>query len=310
MDTAIVAAALNLERYRRAIHLDEPYEGFHQSGLSQTEKIKLVQELLNVFIQEERLAEIESIPEKYQEKRRLLRALLNIRPPHPLDHKVLSLLNRLLSDESVQTTKVIGNDLATVRDMIPECRLVQSDRMVLWKGDITQLSVDAIVNAANNQLLGCFQPLHNCIDNVIHSASGPQLRQDCNTIMAIQQHLEQTGDAKITRAYHLPCRFVLHTVGPIIKQKPVRETQRAMLASCYRSCLDLAQQLPLIQTIVFPCISTGVFNFPKMSAAEIAITTVDQWLSSHDHHFERVIFNVYLQEDFDGYVQTFKHLNN
>ena len=260
MNNGIEAPALKLEGYRRAIHLDEPYEALHQSALSHTEKIKLVQELLNVFIQEERLAEIESIPEKYREKRRLLRALLNIRPPHPLDRKVLSLLNRLLSDESAQTTKAIGNDLATVSEIIPECRLGQSERMVLWKGDITHLSVDAIVNAANNQLLGCFQPLHNCIDNVIHSASGPQLRQDCNTIMDIQQHLEKTGDAKITRAYHLPCRFVLHTVGPIIKQTPVREAQRAMLASCYRSCLDLAQQLSLIQIIVFPCISTGVFK--------------------------------------------------
>jgi O-acetyl-ADP-ribose deacetylase (regulator of RNase III) len=162
------------------------------------------------------------------------------------------------------------------------------------------------VNAANDQLLGCFQPLHNCIDNVIHTAAGPMLRQDCRAIMDIQGHREQTGDAKITRAYNLPSRFVLHTVGPIIGNAGVSDLQRRQLALCYRSCLALADQLPEIKSMAFPCISTGVFNFPREMATEIAILTVTEWLSENRHHFERVIFIVYLQEDLDGYLQAFQ----
>jgi O-acetyl-ADP-ribose deacetylase (regulator of RNase III) len=198
-----------------------------------------------------------------------------------------------------------GRNLPVVSDSVPPRSLKYLDRLVLWKGDISRLRVDAIVNAANDQLLGCFQPRHNCIDNVIHTAAGPLLRQDCQSIMDIQQHREQTGDAKITRAYNLPSKFVLHTVGPIIGNEGVRDFQRHQLASCYRSCLALADQLPNIKTIAFPCISTGVFNFPREMAMEIAILTVTEWLSNNRHHFERVIFNVYLQEDSDGYLQAF-----
>jgi O-acetyl-ADP-ribose deacetylase (regulator of RNase III) len=122
--------------------------------------------------------------------------------------------------------------------------------------------------------------------------------------MDIQQHREQTGDAKITRAYNLPSRFVLHTVGPIIGNESVSDFKRHQLASCYRSCLALADRLPNIKTMAFPCISTGVFNFPREMAMEIAILTVTEWLSNNRHHFERVIFNVYLQEDLDGYIHT------
>jgi O-acetyl-ADP-ribose deacetylase (regulator of RNase III) len=236
----------------------------------------------------------------------LLHGLLNIRPPQPLDGTFLNDINRLLQDERNCSEIVDGCDLPVVSDSMPPRSLKNADRLVLWKGDISRLRVDAIVNAANDQLLGCFQPLHNCIDNVIHTAAGPLLRQDCQSIMDIQQHREKTGDAKITRAYNLPSKYVLHTVGPIIGNEGVRDFQRHQLASCYRSCLALADRLPNIKSIAFPCISTGVFNFPREMAMEIAILTVTEWLSNNRHHFERVIFNVYLQEDLDGYFQTFQ----
>jgi O-acetyl-ADP-ribose deacetylase (regulator of RNase III) len=211
-----------------------------------------------------------------------------------------------LQDETNRSEIADGGDLPVVPDTMPMRSLKNMDRLVLWKGDISRLRVDAITNAANDQLLGCFQPLHDCIDNVIHTAAGPLLRQDCQSIMAIQQHREQTGDAKITRAYNLPSRFVLHTVGPIIGNEGASDFQRHQLASCYRGCLALADQLPDIKTMAFPCIATGVFNFPREMAMEIAILTVTEWLRSNRHHFERVIFNVYLQEDLDGYIQAFQ----
>jgi O-acetyl-ADP-ribose deacetylase (regulator of RNase III) len=270
------------------------------------ERSAIVARSLDRLIRSERLAVIGKLPATYESQRRLLRGLLNIRPPQPLDSTFINDINRLLQDETNRSEIVHGGDLPVVSDTMPPRSLKNMDRLVLWKGDISRLQVDAIVNAANDQLLGCFQPLHDCIDNVIHTAAGPQLRQDCQLIMDIQQHREQTGDAKITRAYNLPSKFVLHTVGPIIGNEGVRDFQQHQLASCYRSCLALADRLPNIKTIAFPCISTGVFNFPREMAMEIAILTVTEWLSNNRHHFERVIFNVYLQEDSDGYLQAFQ----
>lgn len=151
-----------------------------------------------------------------------------------------------------------------------------SDKFVLWQGDITQLNADAIVNAANKYMLGCFQPLHACIDNAIHSAAGPQLREDCETIMSNQKESEMTGGAKITRGYNLPAKFDLHTVGPIVpKGTELTEKQKAELASCYQACLEVANEIGGIKTIAFCAISTGVFGFPKPDAANIAIKTVN-----------------------------------
>ncbi len=305
-----IAPGLELDQYRRQVEIDDPYPFEFRNPLRAAEKAAAVTRLLDRLIHGEGLADIGELPPDYESRRRLLRGLLNIRPPGPLNGAFLHDIDRLLHDETNRGEIVNGGDLPTVSDTIPTCRLKNPDRLVLWKGDISRLRVDAIVNAANDQLLGCFQPLHNCIDNVIHSAAGPQLRQDCRTIMEIQQHREKTGDAKITRAYNLPSRFVLHTVGPIIGEGGVSDFQRHQLASCYRSCLALASQLPDIKTIAFPCISTGVFNFPRVMAAEIAIQTVTEWLSHNRHHVERVIFNVYLQEDLDGYTQTFQRCND
>lgn len=298
---------LELDQYRQQIKLNEPYQMECRSPLPAVERAAIVARLLDRLIRHERLADIGKLPAAYESRRRLLQGLLNIRPAQPLDSAFLNDIHRLLQDEKNCRETVDGGALPTVSDILPMRSLEHWKQLVLWKGDITQLRVDAIVNAANDQLLGCFQPLHHCIDNVIHSAAGPLLRQDCQSIMDIQKHREQTGDAKITRAYNLPSKFVLHTVGPIIGNDGVKDFQRRQLASCYRSCLALADQLPDIKTLAFPCISTGVFNFPGEMAAEIAILTVAEWLSRNQHHLERVIFNVYLQEDLDGYIRAFQH---
>lgn len=169
-------------------------------------------------------------------------------------------------------------------------RVPADARISLWQGDITRLACDAIVNAANSSLLGCRAPCHDCIDNAIHTAAGLQLRDACRAIIAAQGHPEPTGRAQITPGYHLPARFVLHTVGPIVSGS-LTDGHRAALASCYRACLRLAAERGL-HSVAFCCISTGVFRFPAEEAARIAVRTVREALdagSSVDH----VIFNVF-----------------
>ena len=304
--TGGIVPGLTLDQYRRQVQLDDPYQHKYGSPLPAAEKATILARLLDRLIRHERLTDIGNLPSTSESQRRLLQGLLNVRPPQPLDGAFLDDMDRLLQDETNRRGIVDGAGLPVVSDTMPARNLKNADRIVLWKGDISRLRVDAITNAANDRLLGCFQPLHNCIDNVIHSAAGPLLRQDCKAIMDIQRHREQTGDAKITRAYNLPSRFVLHTVGPIIGDEGVRDFQRRQLASCYRSCLSLADQLPSVRTVAFPCISTGVFNFPGEMAVEIAISSVTEWLGANRHHFDRVIFNVFLQEDLDGYIRAFQ----
>lgn len=168
------------------------------------------------------------------------------------------------------------------------------DRVLLWRGDITTLAVDAIVNAANSQMLGCWVPGHHCIDNAIHTYSGVQLRAECARLMEEQGTEEPTGMAKITPAYNLPCKHVIHTVGPIANGNPTN-LHRAQLASCYTNCLGLAASEGLA-SIAFCCISTGVFGFPQREAAQIAVRTVKEWLGSHGSEM-RVVFNVFSKTD-------------
>ena len=164
----------------------------------------------------------------------------------------------------------------------------------LWQGDITTLSCDAIVNAANSQMLGCFHPCHGCIDNAIHTYAGIQLRLACAELMEQQGHEEETGKAKITPAFNLPCRYVLHTVGPIV-QGWLTKKDKELLASCYRSCLALAEKNNL-RNVAFCCISTGEFHFPNDKAAQIAIQTVKEY-RQETHTKMEVIFNVFKDED-------------
>ena len=167
------------------------------------------------------------------------------------------------------------------------------------RDDITKVDVDAIVNAANSQMLGCFAPCHGCIDNAIHSAAGIQLRDECNEIMKQQGHEEETGKAKITKAYNLPCKHVIHTVGPIVNFELTKELEED-LSSCYRSCLECAVQNG-IRTIAFCCISTGEFRFPNARAAEIAMETIIEFLKENAAKIDRVIFNVFKDLDDEIY---------
>jgi O-acetyl-ADP-ribose deacetylase (regulator of RNase III) len=219
--------------------------------------------------------------------REALYAALISRPPRPFPAGFLDDLGRLLIFEAAARPRLAASGLPRT-----------ADRLALWRGDIASLEVDAIVNAANSALLGCFQPFHACIDNRIHAVAGPRLRADCQTIMAGRPP-EPTGTAKITRAYHLPSRYVLHTVGPIFAGDPARvpPEQSDALASCYRACLDLASALPAIRSLAFCCISTGVFGFPAEAAAGVAIDTVSRWQDEHPGRLGLIVYSVFTERD-------------
>lgn len=229
------------------------------------------------------------IPADEEGQKKLLRALFNVRPPAPVSGEFLRVQDEYLGEETRRRGVVDADALPAS----PADR-----RLVLRRGDITALRIDAIVNAANSALRGCFIPCHSCVDNVIHSASGVQLRLACDKLMTEQGRDELTGRAKITPAFNLPCRYVLHTVGPIVSGA-LTNRHREQLADCYRSCLALAAQKGL-GSVAFCCISTGEFHFPRKAAAEIAVSTVADFLKG-DRTIERVVFDVFRQEDYDVY---------
>jgi O-acetyl-ADP-ribose deacetylase (regulator of RNase III) len=227
------------------------------------------------------------IPEEEPEQKRLLRSLLNIRMPEPVSDEFLAVQDACFQEELRCKGITKLSSLSPVQEGI-----------YLWQGDITTLACDAIVNAANRQMLGCFVPLHGCIDNVIHTYAGVQLRLACAELMKRQGHEEQTGQAKITPAFNLPCNYVIHTVGPIV-QGWLTQKDKEQLASCYRSCLELADQNDL-KNIAFCCISTGEFHFPNNEAAQIAIQTVKDY-KAQTHSDMEVIFNVFKETDYNIY---------
>ncbi len=228
-------------------------------------------------------------PNNYEGQRRLLRSLMNVRRPMPLNSEFLQLQDEFLREE-VKAKGVIS---------ISSLKPIKANKQIyLWQGDITTLAVDAIVNAANSALLGCFVPCHGCIDNAIHSVSGIQLRNECYEMMQQQGHEEETGTAKITDAYNLPCKKVIHTVGPIIYDK-LTEKDCDFLASCYIECLRIAVENNL-KNIAFCCISTGEFRFPKEKAAQIAVDTVMKFKKENQSEIE-VIFNVFKEKDYNIY---------
>ncbi len=247
-----------------------------------------------IYLIRELLAELPDcsgmgIPDHEGEQKRLLRSLMNIRPPRPVSDQFLRIQDEYLREEAAR--KGITDAAA-----LPASGL--DGRLLLWKGDITTLKIDAIVNAANSSLRGCFIPCHSCVDNIIHSVSGIQLRLACDRIMKEQGYDEPTGRAKITPAYNLPSRYVIHTVGPIVTGR-LTDKHCRQLADCYQSCLELAAKNGL-KSIAFCCISTGEFHFPRERAAEIAVQTVVDYLAA-DRRIEKVVFNVFKQEDYDIY---------
>jgi len=272
----------------------------------------LVDELLTYFKSEltfsPGVTEIDGTLSSYQEKRRTLRALLTVREPNPLPAEVQTQLDRLLQRETLERGLAHASNLPRIAQVFPGSSYGAGNRCALWRGDITTLCVDAIVNAANAKMLGCFQPFHACIDNAIHSAAGPRLREDCHAIIQRQGCPEGPGRAKLTRAYNLPATYILHTVGPIVANDEDRvfSEHEQQLSDCYHSCLDLAKRVSAIRSIAFCCISTGVFGFPQELAARIALQAVEQWLSSNPDSLDLVIFNVFREDDFEIYERLLK----
>ncbi len=232
------------------------------------------------------------IPQDEYSQKRLLRALFNVRLPKPIGDEFLEVQDEYLAEETRR------KGITDIVDLAPVC-----DDIYLWQGDITTLRCGAIVNAANSALLGCFAPNHGCIDNAIHTYAGIQLRLKCNEIMERQGHEEETGTAKITPAFNLPCDYVIHTVGPIVGWR-LTEKDKKLLASCYRSCLEIAEKNG-VESIAFCCISTGEFHFPNDKAAEIAIKTVLDY-KAETHSEIKVIFNVFKDTDLEIYKKLLR----
>lgn len=245
----------------------------------------LIRELLN---EDEEYKKIQ-IPSHTVEQKQLLRGLMNVRSPRRISPEFLKIQDEYLQEETAEKGIVDAAELPEIRKGIS-----------VWQGDITSLKCDAIVNAANSGMTGCYVPNHRCIDNCIHSFAGIELRLECAGLMKQQGHEEPTGRAKITKGYNLPCKYVIHTVGPIIYDR-VRREDEELLADCYRSCLALAAEHGLTN-IAFCCISTGEFHFPNRRAAEIAVQTAEAFLQK-ESSIKKVIFNVFKDMDKEIYEE-------
>ena len=235
-------------------------------------------------------------PADAEGKRRILRSLMNIRMPRELPDSVLKVQDEYLTERSNDKGIVQLSEIPVIRDSLS-----------IWQGDITRLKVDAIVNAANSQMLGCFVPMHTCIDNCIHTFAGVQLRAECNRQMDQlrirygRDYEQPTAVPMLTDAYNLPAKKVIHIVGPIVQGRLTPALEKD-LADCYWNTLDMCLENGL-KSVAFCCISTGVFHFPNRKAAEIAISTVRDWISAHPKAMERVIFNVFKDEDREYYEE-------
>lgn len=238
-------------------------------------------------------------PADTEGRRRLLRSLMNIRMPGKMKEDILAVQDEYLKERIRENGIVELSDIPVIKDGIS-----------IWQGDITRLAADAIVNAANSQMLGCFIPMHTCIDNCIHTFAGVQLRNECNEKMKQlrirygKDYEQPTAVPMLTEAYNLPAKKVIHIVGPIVQGSLTPETEQA-LARCYINTLHLCAEHGL-KSVAFCCISTGVFRFPNRRAAEIAVDTVREWLKEHQGKIERVIFNVFKDEDREYYEQKLR----
>ena len=248
--------------------------------------------LIRELLQENPAFRRQPIPSDETRQKMLLRTLMNLRRPGPVSQQFLEVQDAYLQKELASKGITRLADLSPVRN-----------GLYLWRGDITTLACGAIVNAANSGMTGCYHPCHNCIDNCIHTFAGVQLRRNCAELMEQQGFEEPTGRAKITPAYNLPCAYVIHTVGPIVRGELTRQ-HCALLESCYRSCLTLADKTG-VESIAFCCISTGVFCFPNEKAAEIALHTVEEYKAGTGSDL-KVIFNVFTQRDEQIYTRLLR----
>lgn len=230
------------------------------------------------------------------QKKNMIRSLMNVRMPKTVPEDLLRCQDTYLQNELAAKGTVTLSDIPSLKAQYNSL-FPHAERLSLWQGDITRLKVGAIVNAANSQMLGCFVPCHRCIDNAIHSAAGIQLREECSHIMKNRrmrygrEYEEPVGTATLTKAYNLPCKYVIHTVGPIVYGN-LNDSLRQDLRNCYKSVLQccLENEIP---SVAFCCISTGEFHFPNAEAAKIALETVTDFLDTHSDSFERIIFNVF-----------------
>ncbi len=238
--------------------------------------------LINELINEDKRLKNIQIPSSLEEKKNLYRAIRNIRGPKPISKKYLKIQDEYLQKEIKNKGITYEEDIKKDKDIIS-----------IWQGDITTLKVDVIVNACNKYLLGCFNPTHRCIDNTIHSFAGIELREECNNIM--KGKTLPNGEVILTDAYNLPSKYIIHTVGPqvnkILTNKDIQD-----LKNCYYNSLELAKEKGL-KTIAFPCISTGLYGFPKDEACKIAIKTITDYLKNNKNVFDHIIFNVFEDED-------------
>lgn len=249
------------------------------------------------------------VEDDYESKRMALRSLMNIRMPKEMAEDVVKVQDAFLALEVAEKGIVAISDIRTIKEQYGS-RHPYGDKLSVWQGDITRLAVDAIVNAANSQMLGCFVPCHRCIDNAIHSAAGIALRAECNHKMnqkRIQygsRYEEPTGQAMLTKGYNLPAKYVIHTVGPIVGYR-LTEQLRQDLRNCYESVLKCCVDNE-IRSVAFCCISTGEFHFPNEEAAKIAVETVTSVLHDFESKFDRIIFNVFKDLDKQYYEELLK----
>lgn len=262
--------------------------------------------LLNMLIHDSAPYKNIPIPKKETEQKNLIRSLMNIRMPEAIPDELLDWQDQYLREELEKKGIVPLSDIPTIKEQYGNNSPV-SHTISLWQGDITRLETGAIVNAANSQLLGCFIPCHRCIDNAIHSAAGMQLRSECNHIMTKRRlrhggdYEEPTGTATLTKAYNLPCDYVIHTVGPIV-YGDLTDSLRQDLRNCYENVLKCCTENE-ISSVAFCCISTGEFHFPNREAAKIALESVTHFLATSKNKLQRVIFNVFTDRDKEIYEQ-------
>ncbi len=261
-----------------------------RNGVSMTQNERR-EYLIQYLLKEDRKIIRQKMPADKKGQEELLRSLMNVRLPKPVSEEFLKIQDEYLTERNKE------RGITDIKDLKP---VATDSRLYIWQGDITTLKCDAIVNACNSQMLGCFAPMHACIDNFIHTYAGIELRLKMYEIMKKQGHEEETGKAKITSGYNLPAKYILHTVGPIIQWEVTKEDEE-LLASCYRECLKLDSDTGA-SSVAFCCLSTGVFRFPQERAAQIAVRTVREYMQNNtDTNIEKVVFNVFKDEDYAIY---------
>lgn len=277
----------------------------NQMNMSEDENLEF---LIQYLMYESK--EVLNLESRFLDRHMLLRALMNIRMPSPITKEFLEVQDEYLRQIALKKGIISWDSIPTIDESLGSIAK-HSNKISLWQGDITRLRVDAIVNAANSQMLGCFSPCHSCIDNAIHTAAGLQLREECSEYMKSKRRLsptyvEPTGSAMVTGGYNLPSKYVIHTVGPIVNGE-LTSKHKEELKSSYISCLNQAIDNG-IKSIAFCCISTGVFGFPKKEAAIIAIETVRNFIEQHHDLIDKVIFNVYGDSDNKIYIEELSNI--